>query len=81
MQVAASLGVHPNLTRREVNLQMTLRNWFTMFSAFARREEGQTMAEYAVILTVIAAVVITALGFLVLAITGRLDDVTDVING
>ncbi len=59
---------------------MTLRNWFTMINAFARREEGQTMAEYAVILTVIAAVVITALGFLVLAITGRLDDVTNVIS-
>ena len=60
---------------------MTIRNWFTMFSAFARREEGQTMAEYAVILTVIAAMVITALGALVLAITGRLDAVTDVIGG
>ena len=60
---------------------MTIRNWFTMFSAFARREEGQTMAEYAVILTVIAAVVITALGALVLAITGRLDAVTNVISG
>jgi Flp pilus assembly pilin Flp len=60
---------------------MTLRNWFTMLNAFARREEGQTMAEYAVILTVIAATVILALGFLVAAITGRLDDVTGVING
>ncbi|MEP7334303.1 MAG: Flp family type IVb pilin [Actinomycetota bacterium] len=60
---------------------MTIRNWFTMFSAFARREEGQTMAEYAVILTVIAAVVITALGALVLAITGRLGAVTNVISG
>jgi Flp pilus assembly pilin Flp len=60
---------------------MTLRNWFTMLNAFARREEGQTMAEYAVILTVIAATVILALGFLVAAITGRLDSVTDVING
>jgi Flp pilus assembly pilin Flp len=59
---------------------MTLRNWFTMLNTFARREEGQTMAEYAVILTVIAAIVITALGFLVAAITGRLDDVTDVIK-
>ena len=59
---------------------MTLRNWFTMFSTFARREEGQTMAEYAVILTVIAAVVITALGFLVLAITGRIDDVTGILE-
>jgi Flp pilus assembly pilin Flp len=60
---------------------MTLQNWFTMFRAYARREEGQTMAEYAVILTVIAATVIAALGFLVLAITGRLDNVTDVISG
>jgi Flp pilus assembly pilin Flp len=59
---------------------MTLRNWFTMLNTFARREEGQTMAEYAVILTVIAATVIAALGFLVVAITGRLDDVTDVIS-
>jgi Flp pilus assembly pilin Flp len=60
---------------------MTIRNWFTMFSAFARREEGQTMAEYAVILTVIAAIVIAALGLLVAAITGRLNSVTNVING
>ncbi len=59
---------------------MTLRNWFTMLNTYARREEGQTMAEYAVILTVIAATVIAALGFLVVAITGRLDDVTNVIS-
>ena len=39
------------------------------------------MAEYAVILTVIAAIVIAALGLLVAAITGRLDSVTNVING
>ena len=59
---------------------MTLRNWFTLLSAFARREEGQTMAEYAVILTVIAAVVITALVALVAAVTGRLDSVTGVLK-
>ncbi len=60
---------------------MTIRNWFTILSTFARREEGQTMAEYAVILTVIAAIVIAALGLLVAAITGRLNSVTNVING
>ena len=60
---------------------MTIRDFFTFLRVHARREEGQTMAEYAVILTVIAAIVITALGFLVAAITGRLDAVTDVING
>jgi hypothetical protein len=34
---------------------MTFRDWFTLLGTFARREEGQTMAEYAVVLTVIAA--------------------------
>jgi Flp pilus assembly pilin Flp len=39
------------------------------------------MAEYAVVLTVIAAFIITALGVLALAISGRLDDVAGVISG
>ena len=41
---------------------MTIRNWFTMFSAFARREEGQTMAEYGVVLAVTTLGVVVALG-------------------
>ena len=60
---------------------MTLANWFTFLRAFARREEGQTMAEYAVVLTVIAAFIIVALGVLALAISGRLEDVAGVISG
>ena len=60
---------------------MTFSNWFTSLSAYARREEGQTMAEYAVVLTVIAAFIILALGALAFAISGRLDNVTDVITG
>jgi Flp pilus assembly pilin Flp len=60
---------------------MTFRDWFTYFRAYAQREDGQTMAEYAVVLTVIAAVVIAALTLLTLAISGRLGEVTDVING
>jgi Flp pilus assembly pilin Flp len=60
---------------------MTLSNWFTFLRAFARREEGQTMAEYAVVLTVIAAFIIVALGVLALAISGRLEDVAGVISG
>jgi Flp pilus assembly pilin Flp len=59
---------------------MTLRTWFTMFRAFARREEGQTMAEYAVVLTVIAVGILFALGALALAISGRLDDVASTIT-
>lgn len=60
---------------------MTLSTWFTLLRAYARREEGQTMAEYAVVLTVIAAFIIAALGVLALAISGRLNAVSSVING
>lgn len=60
---------------------MTIRDWFTFFRAHARREEGQTMAEYAVVLTVIAVFILAALGALALAISGRLDNVAGVISG
>ena len=58
---------------------MNFRDWFTFLSAYTRREEGQTMAEYAVVLTVIAVGILLALGALALAISGRLDDVADTI--
>ena len=45
-----------------------------------RSEEGQTMAEYGVVLAVIAVVVVLALGALQLGITGALTKVTDVLN-
>jgi Flp pilus assembly pilin Flp len=59
---------------------MTLSTWFTLLRAFARREEGQTMAEYAVVLTAIALFVIVALGFLAAAIAGKLDEVTGILS-
>jgi Flp pilus assembly pilin Flp len=46
-------------------MQMTLRDWFTILRAHAQRQEGQTMAEYAVVLTLITlgvVAVITTLG-------------------
>jgi Flp pilus assembly pilin Flp len=45
------------------------------------REEGQTMAEYAVVLTVIAAFILVALGVLATGIDERLRDVASVITG
>jgi pilus assembly protein Flp/PilA len=45
-----------------------------------RSEEGQTMAEYGVVLAVIAVIVVIALGALQLGITGALDKVTAVLN-
>lgn len=44
-------------------------------------EEGQTMAEYAVVLAVITVVVIIALGALSTGIGGALDTITDVVTG
>jgi Flp pilus assembly pilin Flp len=55
---------------------MDLRTWFYMLRAAAQREEGQTMAEYGVVLAVITLGVVVALGALALAITGKLGDVT-----
>jgi pilus assembly protein Flp/PilA len=40
---------------------MELRDWLELAKIELRREEGQTMTEYAVLLALIAVVVITAL--------------------
>jgi Flp pilus assembly pilin Flp len=55
---------------------MTIRDWLDLIKIHARRSEGQTMAEYGVVLAVITIGVFVALGALALAITGKLDDVT-----
>ena len=60
---------------------MTLRDWTTLIRAFAHRQEGQTMAEYGVVLAVITLGVVAALGFLALAITGKLNAVTTKLGG
>jgi uncharacterized membrane protein (UPF0127 family)/Flp pilus assembly pilin Flp len=59
---------------------MDLRTWINLLRAAAQREEGQTMAEYGVVLAVITLGVIVALGALALAITGKLDAVTAKLN-
>ena len=50
-------------------------------AAFRDREEGQTMAEYGVVLAVITLGIIAALGFLALAISGKMNDVTSKLGG
>lgn len=47
----------------------------TNFLAMSKREEGQTMAEYGVVLAVITIGVVVALGFLSGAISAALDEV------
>jgi Flp pilus assembly pilin Flp len=53
----------------------------TNFIAASRREDGQTMAEYGVVLAVIALGIIVALGFLSGAISAALDRVTAILEG
>jgi Flp pilus assembly pilin Flp len=48
------------------------------FVARFEREEGQALAEYGLILALIAVAAIAALGFLGLAVAGQLDAITAV---
>ncbi len=54
-------------------------NW-ELIKLYARREEGQTMAEYGVVLGVIVLGVIVAIGALALAITGKLNAITTLLT-
>jgi Flp pilus assembly pilin Flp len=53
-----------------------MRIIFYQLTALLKRDSGQTMAEYAVVLAVIALGIFAALGFLTGAISGALDSVT-----
>jgi Flp pilus assembly pilin Flp len=59
---------------------MDLKTWINLFRAASKREEGQTMAEYGVVLAVITVGIILALGALALAISGKLTNVTNVLH-
>jgi Flp pilus assembly pilin Flp len=59
---------------------MTLRNWIDLLRAAAQRQEGQTMAEYGVVLAVITVGIILALGALALAISGKLNAVSSILK-
>ena len=54
-------------------LEYVRQNW--------RKEEGQTMAEYGVVLAVITVGVVLAISALALAISGKLSSVTGILNG
>ena len=59
---------------------MNVRDWHNLLRAAAQREEGQTMAEYGVVLAVITVGIVAALGALALAISGKLGSVTNVLG-
>jgi Flp pilus assembly pilin Flp len=60
---------------------MTIRDWLQLARIELRREEGQTMAEYGVVLAVITLGVIVAIGALAVAISGRMGAVKDLLDG
>jgi Flp pilus assembly pilin Flp len=53
-----------------------MRNLITKLHLLSRRDSGQTMAEYAVVLAVIAIAVVVALGVLSGSISGALDTIS-----
>ena len=59
---------------------MNVRDWHSLLRAAAQREEGQTMAEYGVVLALITLAVVGALGALTLAISGKLGSVSNILG-
>ena len=55
---------------------MRIRDWYSILRAYAIREEGQTMAEYGVVLAVITLGVVIALTALAAAVTNKLGAAT-----
>jgi Flp pilus assembly pilin Flp len=59
---------------------LDIRTWINLLRAASHREEGQTMAEYGVVLALITIAVVTVLGLLGAAIAGKLGAVKDILN-
>jgi Flp pilus assembly pilin Flp len=68
------------IERGEVNALTYLYGYFTRLLAAGRREEGQTMAEYGVILAVITVAIIAVLVLLSDGIRNNLQAVVDVLS-
>ena len=54
-----------------------MTSFFTYLNAIRRREDGQTMAEYGVVLAVITALIVAAL----LALSGAIASALDTVRG
>jgi Flp pilus assembly pilin Flp len=59
---------------------MAIRNWIDFMRFNWKRDDGQTMAEYGVVLAVITLGVIAAIGLLATAISGNLTSVKNVLT-
>jgi Flp pilus assembly pilin Flp len=52
-----------------------------MFTRFVKDEKGLETVEYAVMTALIVAALVTAIGLLTAAVSGRFDTVTGIISG
>ena len=59
---------------------MDVRSWYHLLLAAVTRQDGQTMAEYGVVLALITLAVVGALGVLALGISGKLGFVTNALG-
>jgi len=59
---------------------MDLRQSYRLLRVAAKREDGQTMAEYGVVLALITLAVVAALGVLAVAISGKLGSVSNILG-
>jgi len=62
-----------------VSCTLTIAQWFTFAGRNRRREEGQTMAEYAVVLGVVCVLTVGAFTALHSGIASAVDAVTSLI--
>ena len=62
-------------TGKEVNYTMTIAQWFDFARRSWRKEEGQTMAEYGVVLAVVCVLTVAAFTALHTGIAGAISDV------
>jgi pilus assembly protein Flp/PilA len=56
---------------------MKLRDWFELVRIQLKREEGQTMAEYGLLIALIAVVLITVIGLLGTSLTTKFQTVVN----
>ena len=58
---------------------MNISDWFYFVRTNWKKDEGQTMAEYGVVLAVITVLIVGVLGTLSTSIRGQLQSVVDVL--
>jgi Flp pilus assembly pilin Flp len=58
---------------------MNISDWFEFVRTNWKKEEGQTMAEYGVVLAVITVLIVGVLGTLSTSIRGQLQNVVDIL--